>query len=63
MYFYDSNKGSFSSSFTSNVQKNDAIIHTVVAGCAFREPNDPGNLQFDWLEVQLKDYRNRGMQV
>lgn len=35
----------------------------VVAGCPFKEPNDPGNLQFDWLEVQLEEYRNRGMQV
>ena len=35
----------------------------VVAGCPFKEPNDPGNLQFDWLEVQLEEYRDRGMQV
>jgi hypothetical protein len=35
----------------------------VVSGCPFKDPNDPGNLQFDWLEVQLKEYRNRGMQV
>ncbi|KAF8165337.1 endopolyphosphatase [Crassisporium funariophilum] len=35
----------------------------VVAGCAYTEPNDPGNLELDWLEVQLRMYRNRGMQV
>ncbi|KIY71419.1 endopolyphosphatase [Cylindrobasidium torrendii FP15055 ss-10] len=35
----------------------------VVSGCDSREPNDPGNLQFDWLEVQLKIYRSRGMKV
>jgi len=35
----------------------------VVSGCAYKEPNDPGNLQFDWLEVQLDMYRKRGMQV
>jgi hypothetical protein len=34
-----------------------------VGGCEFREPDDPGNLQFDWLEVQLKMFRQRGMQV
>ncbi|KAI0254387.1 Metallo-dependent phosphatase-like protein [Lactifluus subvellereus] len=34
-----------------------------VGGCEFREPDDPGNLQFDWLEVQLKMFRQRGMRV
>ncbi|KAH9977959.1 endopolyphosphatase [Lactifluus volemus] len=33
----------------------------VVGGCEFREPDDPGNLQFDWLEVQLKMFRKRQM--
>ncbi|KAF4619842.1 hypothetical protein D9613_005070 [Agrocybe pediades] len=35
----------------------------VVGGCAFKEPNDPGNLEIDWLEVQLEMFRERGMQV
>ncbi|KAF8913908.1 hypothetical protein CPB84DRAFT_1811392 [Gymnopilus junonius] len=30
----------------------------VVAGCPYKQPNDPGNLQFDWLEVQLEMYRH-----
>jgi endopolyphosphatase len=34
-----------------------------VGGCEYREPDDPGNLEFDWLEVQLKVFRQRGMQV
>ncbi|RDB22520.1 Endopolyphosphatase [Hypsizygus marmoreus] len=34
-----------------------------VGGCTFRDADDPGNLQLDWLEVQLKHYRNRGLQV
>ncbi|KAF8218705.1 endopolyphosphatase [Tricholoma matsutake] len=34
-----------------------------VGGCGYKDPEDPGNLQFDWLEVQLKIYRGRGMQV
>ncbi|KAL0579696.1 Endopolyphosphatase [Marasmius crinis-equi] len=34
-----------------------------VNGCPYSEPNDPGNLQLDWLEVQLKGFRERGMQV
>jgi endopolyphosphatase len=41
----------------------DVKMCSVVAGCPFKEPNDPGNLQIDWLEVQLEEYRNRGMQV
>ncbi|TFK21831.1 endopolyphosphatase [Coprinopsis marcescibilis] len=35
----------------------------VVNGCPFREPDDPGNLQLDWLEVQLKEFLDRGMQT
>ncbi|KAK7061730.1 RFX-type winged-helix domain-containing protein [Favolaschia claudopus] len=34
-----------------------------VGGCMFKERDDAGNLQFDWLEVQLKGFRSRGMQV
>jgi hypothetical protein len=41
----------------------DHVCLIVVGGCEYLEPNDPGNLQFDWLEVQLKMFRKRGMQV
>ncbi|KAH9843836.1 uncharacterized protein C8Q71DRAFT_793476 [Rhodofomes roseus] len=34
-----------------------------VGGCEDGDPEDPGNLQFDWLEVQLDRFRSRGMQV
>ena len=34
-----------------------------VGGCEAKNPDDPGNLQFDWLEVQLRTFRSRGMQV
>ncbi|KAJ7228655.1 endopolyphosphatase, partial [Mycena pura] len=34
-----------------------------VGGCEFKDREDAGNLQFDWLEVQLKGFRARGMQV
>ncbi|KAF7332218.1 RFX-type winged-helix domain-containing protein [Mycena kentingensis (nom. inval.)] len=34
-----------------------------VGGCQFLDRDDAGNLQFDWLEVQLKGFRARGMQV
>ncbi|KAI0375671.1 hypothetical protein BV20DRAFT_932452 [Pilatotrama ljubarskyi] len=37
--------------------------NTAVGGCARTDPQDPGNLQFDWLEVQLQMFRERGMQV
>ncbi|KAL5507973.1 hypothetical protein ACEPAH_5591 [Sanghuangporus vaninii] len=34
-----------------------------VGGCEYGDDDDPGNLQFDWLEVQLDRYRERGLQV
>lgn len=39
------------------------IFSPAVGGCSFNEPDDPGNLELDWLEVQLKIFRDRGMQV
>ena len=36
---------------------------TAVGGCEVNDPEDPGNLQLDWLEVQLATFRSRGMQV
>jgi len=60
MYFYDSNKGQFGK--TSQLC---FCVHacTVVSGCPYKNRNDPGNLQFDWLEVQLDTYRKEGLQV
>lgn len=37
--------------------------HSAVGGCGLHDPEDPGNLQLDWLEVQIKTYRNRNMQA
>ncbi|THG95806.1 hypothetical protein EW026_g5912 [Hermanssonia centrifuga] len=37
--------------------------NTAVGGCEVKDPEDPGNLQYDWLEVQLATFRSRGMQV
>ncbi|KAJ3569344.1 hypothetical protein NP233_g5113 [Leucocoprinus birnbaumii] len=34
-----------------------------VNGCPYLDREDAGNLQLDWLEVQLKMYRDRNMQV
>ncbi|KIJ70553.1 hypothetical protein HYDPIDRAFT_105296 [Hydnomerulius pinastri MD-312] len=34
-----------------------------VKGCLFSDRTDPGNMQFDWLEEQLKSFRSRQMQV
>jgi len=34
-----------------------------VNGCPYRDREDAGNLELDWLEVQLKMYRDRNMQV
>ena len=65
MYFYDSNAGTASPQFrplhcilTSNHDN-----RTAVGGCEHSEPQDPGNLQFDWLDVQLEMFRSRKMQV
>ncbi|EGO01896.1 hypothetical protein SERLA73DRAFT_49578, partial [Serpula lacrymans var. lacrymans S7.3] len=60
MYFYDANKGYLHSLYT--VCKFDTDTDSF-SGCEYREPNDPGNLQFDWLDVQLEMFRSRGMQV
>lgn len=38
-------------------------ITAAVGGCEQGDPEDPGNLQFDWLAVQLARFRSRGMQV
>ena len=63
MYFYDSNKGiSWYGSICLFVFSNP-FMTLAVGGCGFKDANDPGNLQFDWLEVQLKTYRRRKMQV
>lgn len=39
------------------------ILWKAVGGCPYHDPEDAGNLQLDWLEVQLKMYRNKNMQV
>jgi len=36
---------------------------SAVSGCPYKKRDDPGNLQFDWLDVQLKMFRKKGMQV
>ncbi|KAM5532304.1 hypothetical protein V8D89_014062 [Ganoderma adspersum] len=37
--------------------------NAAVGGCGHSDPQDPGNLQFDWLDVQLELFRSRKMQV
>ncbi|GJE84018.1 endopolyphosphatase [Phanerochaete sordida] len=34
-----------------------------VGGCEVKDRDDPGNLQLDWMEVQLQAFRARGMQT
>ena len=34
-----------------------------VGGCEYTQPNDPGNLQLDWLDVQLGVLRDKGIKV
>jgi len=36
---------------------------TVVDGCRYKDQDDPGNLEFDWMDVQLGLFRDRGMKV
>lgn len=35
----------------------------VVDGCKYKDKDDPGNLELDWLDVQLGLFRERGMKV
>ena len=70
MYFYDSNTGTLlllrSRGVSSAPPESLTYCHgdrTAVGGCARTEPQDPGNLELDWLEVQLQMFRDRGMQV
>ncbi|KIJ56669.1 hypothetical protein M422DRAFT_22819 [Sphaerobolus stellatus SS14] len=35
----------------------------VVDGCKYKDENDPGNLELDWMDVQLGLFRGRGMKV
>jgi len=34
-----------------------------VRGCEYKDPDDAGNLEFDWLNVQLSMFRSRKMKV
>ena len=65
MYFYDSNTGMspHTSYVTSRILTSRHDNHAAVGGCEFSDPQDPGNLELDWLEVQLRLFRDRKMQV
>ncbi|KAJ3736348.1 hypothetical protein DFJ43DRAFT_1129505 [Lentinula guzmanii] len=60
LYFYDANDGAH---FLLTCVECSHVLREAVSGCNYNEPDDPGNLQFAWLEDQLKSYRKRGMQV
>ena len=59
LYWYDSNKGQRVSIRPYNAVT-EGWLSTVVDGC---KKGEPGDLQLDWLEVQLDMFRARGMQV
>lgn len=59
LFWYDSNTRKSALYFVIIVAK---LTFSVVDGCQDNS-NDPGALQMDWLEVQLMEYRERGMQV
>lgn len=63
MYFYDSNKGAVLEEVTIILKLTWSSWQPAVGGCESTDPEDPGNLQFDWLQVQLEMFRRRGMQV
>ena len=75
IYFYDSNKGLWSllpsliphyyliSPATGAPFFSTPSHRLAVGGCEYKQPNDPGNLQLDWLEVQLELFRDRGTKV
>lgn len=62
MYFYDSNKGN-SGFNTESCRTFSNWAFAAVGGCEYKDPEDAGNLQFDWLDVQLGIFRSRGMKV
>jgi hypothetical protein len=39
------------------------VLIAAVGGCEWTDRNDAGNLEFDWLEVQLTEFRRRGVHV
>ena len=39
------------------------MASVAVGGCEYKDPYDAGNLEFDWLEVQLNTFRSRNMKV
>lgn len=61
MYWFESNSGELFA-FVSREMATAADVTTAVDGCRDRS-SDPGALQMDWLEVQLDNFRERGMQV
>jgi endopolyphosphatase len=62
MYFYDSNKGKWCPSM--DISATQCFrVDPAVGGCEYDDRDDPGNLQFDWLEVQLQSFRKRGVKV
>lgn len=63
MYFYDSNKGIRLLPRSRSLSTDRFLDYLAVGGCLYTDPSDPGNLQFDWLEVQLKVFRDRNMKV
>jgi hypothetical protein len=60
LYFYDSNKGT---QFVAPIRLGLNLAVTAVGGCEWSDRNDAGNLEFDWLEVELSSFRSRGMYV
>jgi hypothetical protein len=63
IYWYDANKGAHS--IPTNVWASIDVRltrNTAVDGCKDGS-DEPGALEFDWLEVQLDSFRERGMQA
>ena len=65
MYFYDSNTGTLPHTryLLNCILTSRHGDGAAVGGCGHSDPQDPGNLEFDWLEVQLQMFRERKMQV
>ena len=65
MYFYDSNTGTLPHTrhLLNCILTSRHGDGAAVGGCGHSDPQDPGNLEFDWLEVQLQLFRYRKMQV
>lgn len=65
LYFFNLNKGAVyhSASIQCLLHYVHSCTQSAVGGCVRSDAQDPGNMELDWLEDQLKMFRDRSLQV